>query len=115
LITRATVVNNDSITQVVELTDRPVFDLLIGYRTPEGGSTILRWSDGKALTPDVTRIVLLPGGSKSIEMRWVVINQPPGVIGVSARFIADPKDVDNPISPLVTVYGPIACPGPFGP
>jgi hypothetical protein len=115
LIARATVQNYDSIVQVVELTDRPVFDLLMGYRTSEGGSTILRWSDGKVLTPDLTRIVLLPGGSRSIEMRWVVINHPPGVIGVAARFIADPKDVDHPLSPGVSVYGPIACPGALGP
>lgn len=115
LIARATVVNNDSITQVVELTDRPVFDLLMGYRTSEGGSTILRWSDGKALTPDLTRMELKPGESKSLELRWVVIDPPPSSLSVAATFVDDLKFIDHPLSPYIAIYGPSACPGPFGP
>lgn len=114
LTVHATITNNDPHTQVVDLTDQPVLDLVIGYSSgTTTGNRSIRWSDSKPLTPDLTRLELKPGQSKSIEMKVVV---PPDVanIGVSARFIDDPRMINNPLSPsfLVDVAN---CPGPFGP
>ncbi len=114
LIARATVVNNHSQPKVIELADRPVFDLYLGYRG-DSGSVLIRWSDGKPLNLDLTRIELKPGGSKNLEINWIVPNPAPSTVGVSARFIEDARDVDHPLSPYITVYGPLACPGAFGP
>lgn len=59
--------NSSSNTFSVEMNDRPVFDLCI-----EGfGGYKKCWSDGKPLTPDVTRIELKPGQSKDLEMKWI--------------------------------------------
>lgn len=114
LVARATVVNHGPTAQVIELTDRPVLDLSIGYRTLEG-STIIRWSDGKSLTQDLTRLALQPGESKRIELRWVVINPPPSGLGVAATFVVDPKLIDHPVSPYIGINRPGTCSGGFGP
>ncbi len=114
LIVRATVTNQDSRTHLVEVKDQSILDLSIGYRT-ETGSTIIKWSDAKPLTPDLTRLELKPGESRTIELRWVVIEPAPSAIGVSARFIDDLRFSDHPLSPFMMIYGPGGCPGPFGP
>lgn len=114
LTVRAIVTNHDSRTHLVELKDQPVLDLFIGYRTPTG-STSISWSNGKPLTIDLTRLELQPGQSKSIEMQWVVIDPAPSAIGVSARFFDDSRFLDHPLSPVMVIYGPGTCPGPFGP
>lgn len=62
---RATVQNQTSAHQVLQAKDKPVFDLEVTYN----GKTY-RWSEGKPLTPDLTRLDLNPLGSKTIEMDW---------------------------------------------
>lgn len=99
---------------LVELVNQSVFDLLMGYRT-QAGTTNLAWSDGKPKDKNLTRLELAPGETKSIEMKLVVPNPAPNSIGVSARFIDDPRFADHPLSPYIAVYGPSLCPGPFGP
>ena len=94
---RATATNVDPETQVVELKDQPVLDIVVGNLT-DGQ----RWSAGKPLTPDLTRLELKPGESKSIEMSW--IDQPISNIPViSARFIDDPRSINNPLMPTIVL------------
>lgn len=114
LVLRATVTNKNPETRVIELKDKPVFDLGLSYQTM-AGSTILRWSDDKPLTSNLKRIALKPGEFKDIEMKWLVVNPAPNSIGVVATFVADPSDIDHPLSPFMTISGEYACPGPFGP
>jgi len=97
---RATVTNRDSRPLVVELKDQPVFDIVIGY--PEEA----RWSAGKPLTPDLTRLELKPGQSKTIEMQW----EATGPAGAYARFIDDPRYPDDPVSPNFSIFVE-NCPG----
>lgn len=114
LSVRATVTNRDSRAQRVEMTSQPVLDLFIGYRT-QAGSINMAWSDGKLLNEQLMRLELAPGESKSIEMKLVVPNPAPSSIGISARFFDDARFTDHPLSPFMAIYGPSACPGPFGP
>jgi hypothetical protein len=65
---RATATNKTIQPQVLELKDQPVFDLGVGI----WGTSPTRWSDGKALTPDLTRLELQPGQGKTIQMDWRV-------------------------------------------
>jgi hypothetical protein len=113
LIVRATVTNRSAQTRSVEVEDQPVFDLVIGYRTLTG-STSIRWSENKTLD-DLTRLELKPGESKSIEVRWRVVDPAPSTVGVSARFIDDARLAKHPLAPYMVIYGPSTCPGPFGP
>jgi Intracellular proteinase inhibitor len=62
---RATATNRGVRAFSVELTNRPVFDLVV----KTAGKTV-RWSDGKPLTPELTRLELKPGASKTIQMDW---------------------------------------------
>ncbi len=91
---RATVTNHGSNVYTVELKDQPVLDIYLSYRTT--GETLIRWSDGKTLTPDLIRMELKPGESKSIEMRRVT---PSGIgfAGVSAGFYYDERSLNNPL------------------
>ncbi len=107
---RATVTNKGTRTQVIDLGDRPVLDIVIDHQ----GQTV-RWSDGKPLTTDLTRLELKPGESKTIKMDWVVRQPASGwVFGVSAPFIYSTKFADYPLQPGVLISVSI-CPGPFGP
>jgi len=54
----------------LEEKQEPVMDILIGFG-PTGGSTRLHWSDGREITPEMRRLELAPGESKTIEMTWV--------------------------------------------
>jgi hypothetical protein len=94
---RATVTNRDSRTQIAELEEQPVLDIII---TDQNGEH--RWSEGKPLTPDLMRLELKPGESKTIEMEWVV--QPlTSSLSITARFLS---------SPVVWVIIPVSlCPG----
>ncbi len=104
---RATATNDDTIPFSVELTDRPVFDLVV--RTTDKTT---RWSDGKPLTPDLTQLELKPGKSKTLEMDWLV--QCCDSLMVTAPFIDNPKFADYPTTPGVIVNVQ-HCPGPLGP
>ncbi len=68
---RATLTNHSGKSQIIELKDRPVLDLVVVAGTAEQ-PTRIRWSDGKPLTADLTRLALQPGESKSIELSYVV-------------------------------------------
>ncbi len=106
---KATVTNNGSRTRVVELTDRPVFDIVIPALKPP-----VRWSEGKAMTPDLTRLELKPYQSKTIEMDWVAEQRAYGGVGILAQFVDEPN---SPFGPR-TVGGTVGvgtCPGTFGP
>jgi hypothetical protein len=104
---RATATNHDTITFSVELTDRPVFDLVV--RTTDKTT---RWSDGKPLTPDLTRLELKSGKSKTLEMDGPV--QCCDSLMVTAPFIYSPKFADYPATPGVIVNVQ-HCRGPLGP
>ncbi len=89
---RSTVTNEGKQTEVIQLTDHPVLDIMIRDRSRNGLSAddkIIHWSDGKTITPDVRRLELKPGESKTLEMDWVV--QRPvvalyGVVSVPANL-----------------------------
>jgi len=69
---RFTVENVGEKTKVIELADRPVMDISIGFGTHPGVDPVrIRWSGGREITPELTRLVLEPGESKTIEMTWV--------------------------------------------
>ncbi len=106
---RATATNKGPDTLIVELKDQPVFDLIIG--NPD--TSRLRWSAGKTLTSNLTRLELKPGESKSIQMQWKVDASESGVV-VSAQLIDDPRSPSYPIRPLMVLHVN-SCSGPFGP
>ena len=97
---RATVTNRDSTAHVIELTDRSVIDISAGYRTTE--DSLFRWSDGKPLTPELTRLELKPGEAKSIEMP---LTTPFGACcgGVSVRFYSDERSLNNPMGTSLSI------------
>lgn len=103
---RATATNRDSRPLIVELKDQPVFDIIVG--SPVTRRT--RWSTGKPLTPDLTRLELMPGQSKTIEMQWIASEGE----GVTARFIDNALYSDNPVNPNFFIYVG-NCPGLIGP
>jgi len=111
---RASVRNDGAHTLVVELKDRPVFDLNLNILPTRADKPIImrHWSDGKALTPDLTRLELKAGQVRTLEMEWVV-DAPSGYYAASAkaRFIYSPERVALPINPSVMIYIAPNCPG----
>lgn len=89
---------------MIELKDRPVFDVRIGFTWPKQQSISKQWSDNKPLTSEITKIELKPGESKTIEVQAIVPSGRPN-IGVSATFYdtADPSWLDNPISTYMSL------------
>lgn len=71
VIVRGTVTNIGTRTHIIELGHQIVFDLIIADRTG-----VYRWSDGKPLTPELTRLELGPQESKTLEMQWTVVGGP---------------------------------------
>ncbi len=58
-------------TTVYERNGKPVMDIIAGTSpVREGDPPRPRWSDGKALTPELTRLELKPGEARVIEMIW---------------------------------------------
>lgn len=104
---RATATNHSSEPFEVELSDKPVFDLVV----KTGGETT-RWSEGEKFTSNLTRFVLKPKEAKTIEMDWQV--RGPDNLLVNAQFIDNPKFADHPIEPFLLVQVQ-HCVGPFGP
>lgn len=100
---RATATNRDSRPLVVELKDQPVLDIIVGY--PDQ----VRWSTGKPLTSDQTRLELKPGESKTIELQWVAT----GPSGATAHFIDNARYPENPVDPNFFIYVG-NCPGLLG-
>ena len=89
---RATLTNDSSQTQVVNLNDQPVLDIIIG--NPDRST--VRWSTGKALTPDLTRLELKPTESKTIEMQWKMQWEGQNRPFIHARFIDDERFINHP-------------------
>lgn len=106
---RATVTNKGTGTQIIELGDQPALDIWLS----SGTILLARWSDGKPLTSDLTRLELKPGEPKTIEMDWSV-GQPTSetVLSAQARFIYSTRV--PPLRPTVQINVG-NCPGPFGP
>lgn len=67
---RFTVENTGDQIEVVQLEKGPVMDISVRFGA---GSlrTTLYWSDGREITPEMRRLALAPGESKTIEMIWV--------------------------------------------
>ena len=63
---RLTVKNAGKETVVYDRKAKPVMDISVG----NVDNPAMRWSDGKPLTPEITRLELKPGESKVIEMAW---------------------------------------------
>ncbi len=97
---RARVTNDGPQTEVAQSDDEPVLDILVtplGTGNEEVPGTI-RWSDGKSLTPDLTRLELKPGESKSIELQFPFHAF---AYSASARFVHAAKQSDGIIEPSV--------------
>lgn len=108
LTLRATVTNKTNETRVIELPDRPVFDIVIGNAD---AADAIRWSDGKPLA-EVNRLELGPGESKSIEINWVS----DGITHVGAVFISDARSPDNVMFPgFIIPLTNMNCPRFVGP
>ncbi|MGB8648314.1 MAG: BsuPI-related putative proteinase inhibitor [Anaerolineae bacterium] len=90
---RLTLTNVTTTVQTIELKDKAVLDLGLGYGTDQGPK-VTKWSDNKPLTPELTQLVLKPSESKMIEMQMQV---PPRVtvIGVVGLFNRDPNNPDD--------------------
>ncbi len=98
---RATVINDDTRTQIVQLEDRPVFDMEV--RVIDKEIKTYRWSQDKPLSSDLTLLDLGPGQSKTIEMQWVVQPQT-SVLFSYALFIPDSSRVNDPVrAPAPTI------------
>ena len=66
---RFAVINRGPGDLVIELPEASVMDIEIG--TGAGVPTWIYWSDGREITPEMRRLELAPGESKTIEMTWV--------------------------------------------
>lgn len=64
-----TVINHGTGRWVIELPEASVMDIKVG--TGAGVRTWIYWSDGREITPEMRRLGLAPGESKTIEMTWV--------------------------------------------
>lgn len=67
---RFTVINDGDEGIVIEPDRGPVMDISLRF-DPLTGFPEIHWSDGRKMTPDMERLELGPGESKSIEMTWV--------------------------------------------
>ncbi len=101
---RATATNRGTRAHSVQLSDRPVLDLVV-----RATDKTTHWSDGKPITPNLTSLELKPGESKTIEMNWLV--QCCDSLYVTASFAYD-KDAGVVPTTLVQVQH---CTGPLGP
>jgi len=66
-----TVKNPTDRTEIIQLEEKqgPVMNICIGFGAAD--MTIECWSDGREITPEMRRLELAPGESKTIEMTWV--------------------------------------------
>lgn len=64
---RATVTNTTQYDYVAHLENEPVLDLIVRF----DAAHIYKWSDGKAMTPDLTQLRIPPHNSKTIEMELI--------------------------------------------
>jgi len=64
-----TVINHGTARWVIELPEASVMDIRVS--TGAGIPRPIYWSDGREITPEMRRLELAPGESKTIEMTWV--------------------------------------------
>jgi hypothetical protein len=104
---RASVTNHGQKPQSIELADHPVLDLCVSapnYRRC--------WSDGKPLTPELIRLYLKPGESKTIEMKWPA---EVGTYGANVLLLTEFIRPDDPARAGVDVGARPRCPGQYLP
>ncbi len=70
---RYTVDNFSDQIEVLQLEEKqqPVMDIYISFGAARDSMTTLYWSDGREITPEMRRLELAPGESKTIEMAWL--------------------------------------------
>lgn len=67
---RFTVVNHGDETEVLESEEKPILDIKVRYY--RGSDEILWWwSEGREITPEMRRLELASGESKTIQMTWI--------------------------------------------
>jgi hypothetical protein len=101
---RATVTNGTIEPHVYDSKDQSVLDLIV--TTGGTGGVTTRWSDGKALTPDLTHLELQPGQSKTIEMDLRVPDSG-ALYDATATLYYSNKF--NPAGAYVSFAGPHGC------
>jgi hypothetical protein len=105
---RGSLTNTSSETRVFQAKDKPVFDIGVAF-----GDVKANWSDGRTLTPELTRLELKPGESKTIEMDWVITGTAvSGNAGAIFTYGVAPRDQ---VGANISLYVVPACPGPIGP
>ena len=69
---RYTVENDGNQTEVIQLEEKqePVMDIRVRFAVGSDWTTLC-WSDGREITPEMRRLELAPGESKTIEMTWI--------------------------------------------
>jgi|GEM_PF-2147104 len=69
---RYTVENIRERTEVIQLEEKqePVMDIFVFFGRL-ANTTRIYWSDGREITPEMRRLELAPGESKTIEMTWI--------------------------------------------
>lgn len=72
VLVRLTARNEGNKTAVFHSKSKPVLDITVGAHRGYDNThlPLVRWSDGKPLTPDLTQLELKPGESKTILMTW---------------------------------------------
>ncbi|MGB8648313.1 MAG: hypothetical protein WCF84_23965 [Anaerolineae bacterium] len=94
-------------TYVFESKNKPVFDMGVIL-----DDVRVNWSDGKALTPDLTQLELKPDESRTIEMDWVVTGTARSGSAWVNVIYDDLLDFHQGASVPFFVA---PCPGPIGP
>lgn len=105
---RARVSNESPSQRTFELHDKPGLEIVVAF-----GDYVTRWSDGKKLSPDLTRLELKPGEAKTIEMDWIATGTASSGYAVAVFIYNDRPGQQQSAS--VPLYIVPACPGPFGP
>lgn len=104
----ATVTNRGKQNVSIGLKDKPVLDIKIDYAVTNQERRVVRWSDGKEITPEITTLALTPGASKSIEMDWNSMRPYGDIANVRAEL-----NHDDSSGPTVAYLGVFvgSCPG----
>jgi len=93
---RYTVKNPTDQIEVIQLEEKqePIMDIRIHFGAGSHWTT-LYWSDGQEITPEMRRLELAPGESKTIEMTWVPDETAEGyIVSVSGILHREPMYQD---------------------
>lgn len=116
LLIRLTAHNAGKELAVFQTTSKPVLDISIGATRPAEDKALpgLRWSDGKELTPELTRLELKPGESKTIELTWMPDEQyDRSIVYITGYLWFEKGGVLNRSNPGITITVGWTGPGPF--